>query len=135
MKKGVLKKFTKFTGKYLSGRHFFKKNAGLRPAPLLKKRLCYSCFHVNFVKILKCTFFTEHLWEIASDFSRNIKIIHMLFCWYRCKINLIKTTSDLIDEFSEEAVNTCFEILLILSSLTIYQKTFLNASSFRGLHL
>ena len=38
MKKGVLKNFTKFTGKHLCQSLFFNKVAGLRPAALLKKR-------------------------------------------------------------------------------------------------
>ena len=49
-KKGVLRNFTKFTGKRL------------RPATLLKKRLWHRCFPVNFVKFLRTPFLTEHLW-------------------------------------------------------------------------
>ena len=48
-KKGVLRSFTKFTGRYL------------RPATLLKKRLWHRCFPVNFAKFLRTPFFTEHL--------------------------------------------------------------------------
>ena len=43
-KKGVLRSFTKFTGRYL------------RPATLLKKRLWHRCFPVNFAKFLKTPF-------------------------------------------------------------------------------
>ena len=39
MKKGVLRNFTKFTGKPLCQSLFFNKVTGLRPATLLKKRL------------------------------------------------------------------------------------------------
>ena len=46
---GVLKNFTKFTGKLLCQSLFFNKVAGLRPATLLKKRLCQKCFPANFV--------------------------------------------------------------------------------------
>ena len=35
--------------------------AGLRPATLLKKRLWYRCFPVNFAKFLRTPFLTEHL--------------------------------------------------------------------------
>ena len=45
---------------------FFNKVAGLRPATLLKKRLWHRCFPVNFVKISKNTFLTEHLRTTAS---------------------------------------------------------------------
>ena len=33
-----------------------------RPATLLKRRLWYRCFPVNFVKFLRTPFFREHLW-------------------------------------------------------------------------
>ena len=33
-----------------------------RPATLLKKRLCHRCFPVNFVKFLRTSFYTAHLW-------------------------------------------------------------------------
>ena len=61
-KKGVLRSFTKFTGKHLCQSLFFNKVAGLRPATLLKKRLWHKCFPVNFVKFLRTPFFKEHLW-------------------------------------------------------------------------
>ena len=61
-KKGVLRNFTKFTGKHLCHSLFFNKVAGLSSATLLKKRLWHRCFPVNFVKFLRTTFFTEHLW-------------------------------------------------------------------------
>ena len=54
--------FTKFTGKYLCQSLFFSKVTGLKPASLLKKRLWYRSYHVNFVKFAKNTFFIEHLW-------------------------------------------------------------------------
>ena len=41
---------------------FFKKVAGLRPATLLKKRLCHRCFPVNLAKFLRTPFSIEHLW-------------------------------------------------------------------------
>ena len=57
MKKGVLKNFTKFTGKHLCQSLFFNKVAGLRSTSLLKKRLWYRCFPVNFAKFLRTRFF------------------------------------------------------------------------------
>ena len=39
---------------------------GLRTATLLKKRLWPRCFPVNFLKFLRTTFFTEHVWTTAS---------------------------------------------------------------------
>ena len=61
-KKGVLRNFDKFTGKHLCQSLFFNKVAGYRPATLLKKRLLYRCFPLNFCKISKNNFFIEHLW-------------------------------------------------------------------------
>ena len=56
VKKGVLRNFTKFTGKHLCQSLFFNKVAGLRPATLLKKRLWHRCFPVNFAKFLRTPF-------------------------------------------------------------------------------
>ena len=54
--KGVLRNFTKFTGKHLCQSLFFDKVTGLRPVTLLKKRLWHRCFPVNFVKFLRTPF-------------------------------------------------------------------------------
>ena len=66
MKKGVLKSFAKFTGKYLCQSLFFNNVAGLTPATLFKKRLWHRCFPVNFCEICKNTFFTELFWMTGS---------------------------------------------------------------------
>ena len=54
--KGVLRNFAKFTGKHLCQSLFFNKVAGFRPATLLKKRLWYRCFLLNFAKLLRIPF-------------------------------------------------------------------------------
>ena len=56
IKKGILRNFTKFTGKHLCKSLFFNKVAGLRPAILLKKRLWHRRFPVNFAKFLGTSF-------------------------------------------------------------------------------
>ena len=76
-KKDVLRDFTKSTGKHLCQSLFFNKVAGLRPATLLKKRLWYRCFLVNFVKFLRTLFFSEHLrwlllWWLQRWFSKFV---------------------------------------------------------------
>ena len=58
-KKGVLKNFAKFTGKYLFQSLF--PVSGLRPATLFKKRLWHRCSPVNFANILRTPFSIEHL--------------------------------------------------------------------------
>ena len=61
-KKGVFRNFAKFRGKHLCQSLFFNKVAGLRPAAtLLKKKLWYRCFPVNFTKFLRTPFLTEDL--------------------------------------------------------------------------
>ena len=65
-KKGVLKKFAKFTGGHLCQSLFFDKVAGLRPAILLKKILGHWHFSVIFAKFLITAFFIEHLFVAAS---------------------------------------------------------------------
>ena len=56
IKIGVLRNFTKFTGKYLCQRLFCNEVAGRRPATLLKKSLWRRCFLVNFAKFLRAPF-------------------------------------------------------------------------------
>ena len=54
-KKGVLKNFEKLKAKYLCQSLLFNK-AGLRPAFLINRRLWYSCFPLNFAKLLRTLF-------------------------------------------------------------------------------
>ena len=58
---GVLRNFSKFTGKHLCQSLFFNKVAGLRPATLLKKKLWHSCFPLNFTKFLRAPFLQNWL--------------------------------------------------------------------------
>ena len=61
LSKGVLRNFTKFTGKHLCQSLYLNKVAGMRSAILLKKRLWHRCFPVKFAKFPRTTFLTEHL--------------------------------------------------------------------------
>ena len=61
-KKGVLRNFTKFTGKHLCQSLFFNKVAGLTPANFIKKEALAQVFCREFCEISKNTFFIEHLW-------------------------------------------------------------------------
>ena len=63
---GVLKTFTKFTGKQLCQSLFFNKGVDLRPATSLKKEILVQVFSCEFCEIFNNTFFTEHLRAIAS---------------------------------------------------------------------
>ena len=71
-KKGVLRTFAKFPGKHLYQSLLF--NKGLRPATLLKKRLCHRHFPVNFVKFLRQPFLTEQLqWLLLTQRSLSLE--------------------------------------------------------------
>ena len=63
-KKGVLRNFVKFTGKYLCQGLIFNKVAGIRSAT----------FPVNFVKFLRAPFFIEHFWWLLLKTSTGIWI-------------------------------------------------------------
>ena len=54
--KSVLRNFAKSTGKHLCQSLFFNKDPGLRPATLLKMRLWYRYFPVNFATFLRTSF-------------------------------------------------------------------------------
>ena len=54
--KDVKENFSKFTGKHLCQNPFLNKDAELRPVSLLKKRLWYRCFPMNFAKFLTTPF-------------------------------------------------------------------------------
>ena len=47
--------------KHLCQSLFFNIVAGLKPTALLKKTLWHRCFAVNFAKLLRTPFFTQHL--------------------------------------------------------------------------
>ena len=66
--KGFLKNFAKFTGKHLCQSLFLNKVV-TGSGTLLKKRLWYRCFHLNFAKFLKTPSVTEHLLMRASILS------------------------------------------------------------------
>ena len=74
MKKGVLRNFTKFTGKHLCQSLFFNKVAGLRPEAcnFIKKETLAQVFSCEFCEISKNTFFTEHLWTTASVWTYDM---------------------------------------------------------------
>ena len=59
-KKGVLRNFTKFTGKHLCQSLFFNKVEALRTAALLQKRPWHRCFLANFAKFHWAPFYKEH---------------------------------------------------------------------------
>ena len=59
--KGVLRNFASSQENTCTRVSFFDKVTGLRPVTLLKNKLWYSCFPVNFVKFSRRPFFAERL--------------------------------------------------------------------------
>ena len=64
-KKGVLRNFTKFTGKHLCQSLFLNKAT----CNFIKKETLAQVFSREFCEISKNSFFTEHLWAPASLLS------------------------------------------------------------------
>ena len=77
-KKGVLRNFTKFTGKHLRQSLFFNKVAGFSPATLLKKRLA-QVFSCEFFEISKNIFLQRTPLDdcfLISDICSNPIALH-----------------------------------------------------------
>ena len=111
-KKGVLKNFTKFTGKHPWQRLFFDKVAGLRPATSFKKTLWHRCFPVNFPKFVRtkfilfffvATFFATFLNFFATiisdldfDFEHVLKLLHLLY--FHPRTQALSKLSEIVDD-------------------------------------
>ena len=72
MKKGVLRNFSRFTGKYLCQSLFLNKVTGLGPH-FIKKETLAQGFSCEFWEISKNNFFTEHVWVTPSGSLTMIK--------------------------------------------------------------
>ena len=72
--KGVLRNFTKFTGKHLCQSLFFNKDTGLRSATLFKKSLWRRCFPVNFAKFFRTPFLQNTSERLLLTFRYNSPI-------------------------------------------------------------
>ena len=70
VREGVLRNFTKFTGKHMCQSLFFLLKFQAPPATLFKKETLKQVFSCEFHEISKITFFTEHLWVTASVYSK-----------------------------------------------------------------
>ena len=65
VRKGVLRNFTKFTGKHPCQSLFFNKVAG-QACNFIKKETLAQVFSCKFCEISKNNFFVEHVWSTAS---------------------------------------------------------------------
>ena len=70
--KDVLRNFAKFTEVHLRQSLFLNKIAGLIACKFVKKRLLHRWFPVNFAKLLKISFFTEHLWWLLLYVTSHV---------------------------------------------------------------
>ena len=76
MKKGVLRNFTKLTGKHLYQSLFLNKVASFRPTILLKRRLWHRCFPVDFAKFLRTPFFKNTSGRLILKFCLTSLLKH-----------------------------------------------------------
>ena len=114
VKKMFIKNLTKFTGKQLCQSLFFNKVAAcrvsflikLQPATLLKKKFWHRCFPVNFAKILRTPFLTDHLrWLLLYLVYTHLSLIPASFIF---SIKLCESLSNLFSsglETSDSLVN------------------------------
>ena len=104
-KKGVLRNFTKFTGKHLCQSLFFNKVAVLSTSTLLKKRPWHSCFPVNFEKFLRTPFLTKHLRWLHLK-MRFFTSFHCTKKWsFRSRISSVNVTKSGLVTFTPEILN------------------------------
>ena len=109
---GVLKNFTKFTGKYLCQSPFFNKVASLRAATstLLKKRLWHWCFLVNFAKLLRTPFLQNTsrrllLWLVQTDRNPlNYQYFSEIFTIFFADLRKIRVVHNLKMQVSQGTV-------------------------------
>ena len=77
VRKGVLRNFTKFTGKHLCQSFFFNKVAGAT-CNFIKKETLPPVFSCEYCEIPKNTFFTEYLWVTASELLTMVSVFTAL---------------------------------------------------------
>ena len=81
---GLLKNFTKFTGKHLCRNPFLNKVPAWRSATLLKQKLWHMCFLWIFAKFLRTGIFVENLQTAASEKTANELLIqHKKWCYWK----------------------------------------------------
>ena len=106
-RKGALKNFTKFTGKYLYWSLFLLKLQVWRLATLLKKENPTHAFSCEFSVSFKRSFFTEHLDD----------------CFWRCHAEIVVAsyidhpTATALKLKEHLAANTCILLVLLLAAI------------------
>ena len=103
-KKGVLRNVAKFTGKHLCQSLFLNKVAGLRG------------FQVNFVKLLRTSFLTEHLWWLLLKTKGNKRKGNLCFLCSTILINEIKVLQNSQFDLTYLKVITLFLIANVFNN-------------------
>ena len=85
-KKGVLRNFTKFTGKHLCQSPFFK-SCRAKACNFIKKEILTQVFSCELCEISKNTLFTEHPWTTAFVIYFDISLYHMFL-----KVTTLRST-------------------------------------------
>ena len=78
VEKGVLKKFTKFTGKYQCQSLFFNKVAG-QACNFIKKKTLVQVFSFEFCESSKNTFLKEHSGRLLLYYQNSVKYLRRCF--------------------------------------------------------
>ena len=80
-KVGVLKNFHNIYRKTPMSESLFEKVAGLKAYNFNKKRLLHRYFPVKFVKVLRTSFFTKHLWWLLLNKLNRSKRYLWFIVW------------------------------------------------------
>ena len=90
MKNGILKNFTKFTGKHQRQSLFSNSVGGLRLATLLKKRVWHSCFPMNLANFQEHRFYRKPL---GDYFWLHFLFFLFALVYFQSSRNLKPTTA------------------------------------------
>ena len=102
VRKGVIRNFSKFTGKHMCQSLFINKVACLRPATLLKKRLWHRCFPVNFEKFLITPFYKTPLGDYFCLIFTSLSARNVASLLHRSSYILMVNCKVFMQSFSEQ---------------------------------
>ena len=104
-KKDVFRSLKKFTGKHLC-------QCLLRPATLLKKRLCHRCFPVNFAKFLRTPFLQNTSGRVLQRRQR-----------WEAGHNTLRQSAKDREEIMKQKLHEQISIIVIISIFYIFRRS------------
>ena len=113
---GVLKNFTKFTGKHLWQSLLFNKSTG-SILQLYEKVMSQKNVTGVFVWIFKNTFFTEHHWWLLFKLF-DIVLLYLFIVFNSCNINVLPYRNQSTDFISKSIDWFLYDQTLIWNALT-----------------